>query len=635
MCCPLRVLARVLTGGPLLVPLAAPLTGQAPPQADVDAAIERGVDFLLSEQQPDGSWLYFNHPRPGCSALIVYALLKSGVDPEHEAIERALRRLSVDEVAMTYDAACLIMALTALDVDEHWGWIQELAEDLLSWQTAAGHWGYPGGRDLSNTQYAALGLRAAALAGVEIPTEAWARLVDALDRFRESGGGYSYSPAGTGATGTMTAAGVGTLAICDAMLTEAGELSSGEARTLRGRRDKGLDWLGDRAGMMLSAGGGRPYYRLYGIERVGAFVGITDIGDEDWYATGATALLEAQLASGGWGNQRVVVNAPGQGTVIDAPGLPETCFALLFLRRATHGSITGRYGRAAARHFGTKDPGADVQVSTSGEFPLTIWIAGWGAAARERLEWPRDKGKGPRVVRVEYLANERVIATVEGDGKRPARGERFPLQHRFPVAGTYALKARVHVLAPPTDEEPRGSSTTIESPAFSVPIENVVPDWVLLQEGDRAKNLLPDAEPRASASSVFPGGLGLPTGPYAASNAADHRAHTCWLADPDDEKPTLNIVLSRPVRADVILLSNALSVPYRPGFFARALELDVTINGRDRHSVRMAPDERRKGRIELDEPVSIRRLDVHVRWKVAGEVHPCVGLAEVELQKRD
>ena len=44
------------------------------------------------------------------------------------------------------------------------------------------------------------------------------------------------------------------------------------------------------------------------------------IGDFDWYAWGAELILANQQADGGW-RERI-------------PGIPDTCFALLFLRRA-------------------------------------------------------------------------------------------------------------------------------------------------------------------------------------------------------------------------------------------------------------------------------------------------------------
>ena len=49
--------------------------------------------------------------------------------------------------------------------------------------------------------------------------------------------------------------------------------------------------------------------------------------------------------------------------------------------------------------------------------------------------------------------------------------------------------------------------------------------------------------------------------------------------------------------------------------------------------VLMPPDELRKARLLLDEPVRVRQLDLTIRWKAPGRVDS-TGLAEVELQRR-
>ena len=56
-------------------------------QQEVNAAIDRGVRWLLSSQDEDGYWF---EERPGRTALALYALLKSGVEPDHPAVGRAL-----------------------------------------------------------------------------------------------------------------------------------------------------------------------------------------------------------------------------------------------------------------------------------------------------------------------------------------------------------------------------------------------------------------------------------------------------------------------------------------------------------------------------------------------------------------
>lgn len=68
---------------------------------------------------------------------------------------------------------------------------------------------------------------------------------------------------------------------------------------------------------------GKAYYYLWSLERVAVAMNLETIGKKDWYAWGAEILLANQDESGGWYGEY------GQnGCAAD------TCFALLFLRRA-------------------------------------------------------------------------------------------------------------------------------------------------------------------------------------------------------------------------------------------------------------------------------------------------------------
>ena len=76
-------------------------------------------------------------------------------------------------------------------------------------------------------------------------------------------------------------------------------------------------------------GGGWHYYYLYGLERVGAMLGWKHIAKHDWYREGAEVLLGDQLEDGRW-------PPPGDGATAEHEDqILQTCFALLFLKRAT------------------------------------------------------------------------------------------------------------------------------------------------------------------------------------------------------------------------------------------------------------------------------------------------------------
>src|SRR5205814_9030179 len=109
----------------------------------------------------------------------------------------------------------------------------------------------------------------------------------------------------------MAAGGVGSLVIYDYML---------------GRRWKadthvkeGMNWLQHR----FEAPAWNTYF-LYGLERAAILFGTEKSGDHIWYAEGANALLGAQGADGSWGKDTDWFNTTW-----------DTCFSILFLRRAT------------------------------------------------------------------------------------------------------------------------------------------------------------------------------------------------------------------------------------------------------------------------------------------------------------
>jgi hypothetical protein len=66
------------------------------------------------------------------------------------------------------------------------------------------------------------------------------------------------------------------------------------------------------------------FYNLYALERVGVFSGQEKLGRHPWFADGAKFILGNQKADGSWTD----------GSQSSHPTW-DTCFAILFLRRAT------------------------------------------------------------------------------------------------------------------------------------------------------------------------------------------------------------------------------------------------------------------------------------------------------------
>ena len=142
----LVVVAVVL--GTLHVPIRARGADDGPTQAQVNAAIERGVKFLKGKQEPDGAWSYPQNPvhMLGITALSGLALLESGVDRHDPAIVKAddlVRKLAIGS-DQTYDVVLAILFLARAQQDSH-GPSDELIQRLAGRLAAGeqdGMWGY-------------------------------------------------------------------------------------------------------------------------------------------------------------------------------------------------------------------------------------------------------------------------------------------------------------------------------------------------------------------------------------------------------------------------------------------------------------------------------------------------------------
>jgi hypothetical protein len=380
-------MARVLVTA-LFAVLAAPLpqAGKKPPpavdQAKVDAAIKKGVVYLKSQL---GKYGRLNSRRS--EELILWTLVHAGVaenDPDFQAL---LKTVLETPLEWTYNVSLQAMILEEIDRVKYQPRIWQCAQFLVDNQCRNGQWSYgepapaaeqtptagkstaTGSKskpkeydpsvprtqrqkpkvvrklpvkktrdgketgDNSNSQYAALGMRACHDAGILLPAEVvqvaekWWR--DSQNEGDKSGGypsaGWSYLKKNDpGSYGSMTAGAVGGLTIYIYI------------QNRPWMRDKevlsGLEWMarnfsvtanpkvpeGDGGGQ-----GGWLYYYLYAVERACIFYGTERLGGHEWYVEGAKMLLAAQREDGAWMSQGA------------DHAIWDTCFAILFLRRAT------------------------------------------------------------------------------------------------------------------------------------------------------------------------------------------------------------------------------------------------------------------------------------------------------------
>jgi len=583
-------------------------------QEQIDAAVERGCAFLVKTYDDALARGRLDAvERVGQSALSLYTLLKSGAEPQSELVRKLLLHVSMQRIEHTYDAACTLLALAADDPMSHRPWIDELALQLVEWQTAEGDWGYPGGGpDLSNTQYAALGLWAASRAGFEVPSDVWTELARASLRYADSDGGFGYSISigrGRSATGSMTAAGIGTLAICEARLRRAKTLPEELGRQIAHARERGLEWLATNFTAKTNPrSGGWHYYYLYGLERLGAFVGAPKIGAHDWYEAGARFLVNAQDEGGSWNN----------GT-----DLSDTCFALLFLRRATAFDAP-RKGPVTGEDLSKEDASA-FRIRADGEGPLSIQIAGWSRKATQALEWPGEHGHGPRVVRVEYYVDGELAAIEIGSPALPTGGSRFRTTHVFESGGVHRVKARALLRAHDDTEK------ALDSAEIEVTVTRTLPAWLADRRPSSQDNLLPRMKPSAKSSSFAKGSASPFETAWGDDFAIDGNPRTPWLAAAKDERPELSITLAKAEKCKVIQVRAAVLAPLGPGHLSRPVAIDVAVNGKSRGQLAMSPDPLQPMRLVLDDAVTIKRIDLAITSVARSESCPLVGIGEVEL----
>ncbi|MDJ0976320.1 MAG: hypothetical protein QNJ98_17800 [Planctomycetota bacterium] len=369
-------------------------------QADVDKAIDKGVAYLKTLQIKDGeehapSYVPHGKHRIGSTALAVLTLAACDVPRDDPTIRKALDWLLTQEPKRTYDRAICLMAFDKAYTPkgEHAAlargkqkrprrdltqaerrWCRTVADDLLSSGSSPGFWGYPSNSrrsllkfDTSNSQYAVLGMRAAANLGFPIDESQWLGVVRYFKQLRERGpvpgavrlvrkgeavhddgryadtvkpkpvkaaGGFRYSTleGSKRPWASMTCAGIACLAIARNALARMGspKLNAALDKEIRQLMDGGWAWMEAHWGVDRHPEKPRNnwfFYYLYSLERAAVLDGVRRVGLKDWYFEGAVQLILRQGGKGNWDY--------GGGSDI-----AETCFALLFLKRATSPLVT-------------------------------------------------------------------------------------------------------------------------------------------------------------------------------------------------------------------------------------------------------------------------------------------------------
>ncbi|MBS0262705.1 MAG: terpene cyclase/mutase family protein [Planctomycetes bacterium] len=375
----------------------------------ITAARNRAIAYLKEQQNSDGSWSFKDHDI-GITALCTIALIENGVPLSDPTLLKGYEyvRKNANKQKNTYDLSLVVVLLSRFGDRRDKPDIKKYAARLMAGQMDSGGWHYtcPGAEldhekvlkdvslgpkpkegygDNSCTQFAVLGLWVASRAGVNID-KTLQRVAQRFGKSQTADGGWAYvAKTGdqvNGASESMTGAGLFCLAVAQAnQIRDAlksgkkpeGELATGKTLLESPVFSKGFQRTGE---FVKAVGPGSSRYFLWSVERVGVLLGLEQIGDVDWFQRGADGLLKTQREEGGW---------PTSWPETDKAGLSDTCFALLFLRRANLGSDISRLlegeheqkfqilGRRPAARFDTLEDA--VAASASGD---TIRIEGNG-----------------------------------------------------------------------------------------------------------------------------------------------------------------------------------------------------------------------------------------------------------------
>lgn len=332
-------------------------------------AIRRGRAFLISRQNADGSWSAFspNHTT-GVTGLAVLALINSGMTPKDTAVRKGLTFLRREPLpSRTYNASLMLMALAAAKDLGDKNRIIKLAARLEAGQIKQGRnvgsWTYSltgrniGIGDRSNAQFAILALRDAVHAGVKVKRETWLRARQHWVNQQNGDGSWSYTGRRGSGTGSMTVAGIATMAITKRMLADKNQIDA-QGRPIccaNVAPDQPLadaiEWLGKqfnrRNTVVHNANNPRShlFYYMYGLERAGRLSGRRFFGsNHDWYREGVEyfVIKRANLRDGSWTSPALGENKPVIGTSM----------VLLFLSKGLAPVLVNKlkYGPQDRRH---------------------------------------------------------------------------------------------------------------------------------------------------------------------------------------------------------------------------------------------------------------------------------------------
>ncbi len=587
-----RFTGLVLTlflSGPAL-PLAQEADDSEVDSAAINQAIDHGVRYLLSIQHADGSWggANFTEYPEGATALCVAALLHSGLDPGHQAVQRGAAFVRSRPQRRIYGSTTRILMEDMMGEHQDEDSLEKSAEFIVSQSSSDGYFNYPTDDpsrpvDLSITQYAILAAWFARQNELRISDKLFETTLKAIVAEQLQDGGWSYFRASAGtitgrpsaqssferdSTASMTTAGMSTLLFCMDALKDNKRLARKYAEDVEESLDRGYAWLDaemrydrnvtkatDEAG--INNADQWLHYYLYTVERLGTIADRESLGNKNWYNAGANHLLRTQFPDGGWARSENQISPSA------------SAFALLFLNRATK-SRTGEKAYREKKVLSAAEPALEeVDLRIRVGQPSVAWVAAFGRDQRDK--YGKRGSFGLRVERVRYYVDGDEVASQKGDIKSYSDTERFEQDLEL-APGRHTIQAVVTIAPEPGEGDAR---VNLESAEIYVDV-----DWELTEDQELtitelASNLIGRAPPNVSVSSEGRGGS-CP-GAY----AVDGSLASSWVPEEEDAEPWIRLDWQKGLKAETLVLSPATAfvpanVRHPDGTVVRSLTIKRT-----------------------------------------------------------
>ena len=297
----------------LTAPLMAQQQGAPELTLEASQAIDKGLKYLLSTQNKDGSWDSDGKGghAVGITTLALMAFMSKahfpGFGPQGDELNRSMKWLLKEANKRPDGYLGTVMyehGLATLALSEMWGMCRDSDDDdaiqkalekavevIVRSQNPGGGWRYQpqadGGEDTSCTQTVFHALASARQAGIVVPNETISKLVDYLKTARNGEtGGFAYAPQG------------------QAKVTVACTAGGAYIAQLAGQRDTemvntALRYLKSQSPGIITGNVHYYYYAHY--YAIQAMVQAGDDEYAEWYPQIRDALIRKQNSQGAWG----------------------------------------------------------------------------------------------------------------------------------------------------------------------------------------------------------------------------------------------------------------------------------------------------------------------------------------------